>query len=153
MKVHIPGQGELILETIVLDLNGTIAVHGTLVDGVAERLTKLKDRGLKIILFSGDTRGNAQKLADDLGIEFIRAGTAGEKASEIDKVKPETCVAIGNGLIDLQKIQKTKLGIVTLQAEGVHTKTLMAADIVVPSINDALDLLLDESNLIATLRK
>lgn len=45
-----------------------------------------------------------------------------------------------------------KLSIVTLQAEGVHTKTLLASDIVVPTITDALDLLIDSKRLIATLR-
>jgi len=153
LEVNVPGQGLLKLETIVLDLNGTLAVHGKVVEGAPERIAKLKEKGYKIILFSGDTRGNAQKLADGLGIEFIRAGTDDEKLREIEKLNPETCVAIGNGLIDLKKIQKAKLAIVTLQAEGVHTKTLMEADIIVPTINDALDLLIDENNLVATLRR
>ncbi|KKU96211.1 MAG: hypothetical protein UY28_C0037G0006 [Candidatus Amesbacteria bacterium GW2011_GWB1_48_13] len=86
-------------------------------------------------------------LAGELDIEFIRAGTAEEKGAEISKLDSETCAAIGNGLIDV-----AKLAIVTLQAEGIHTKALLAADVVVPSINDALDLLIDENSLIATLR-
>ncbi|KKQ37417.1 MAG: hypothetical protein US53_C0019G0045 [Candidatus Woesebacteria bacterium GW2011_GWA1_37_7] len=153
MKVNIPGQTELNLKKVVLDLNGMLAVHGKVVNGVSQRIRALKDKGLRFVLFSGDTRGNAKSIADILNIEFIAAGTSEEKAREIEKLNPETCVAIGNGLIDLMKIKKAKLGIVTLQAEGVHTKTLMEADIIVPSINDALDLLIDEKNLIATLRK
>ena len=86
-------------------------------------------------------------LAGELDIEFIRAGTAEEKGAEISKLDSETCAAISNGLIDV-----AKLAIVTLQAEGIHTKALLAADVVVPSINDALDLLIDENSLIATLR-
>ena len=125
MKVNIPGQGELNLETIVLDLNGTLAVHRKVAEGAYERLVKLKEKGFKIILFSGDTRGNAQKTADELGIEFIQAGTDDEKVLEIGKLNPGTCVAIGNGFIDLKKIQKAKLGIVTLQAERVHIRTLL----------------------------
>lgn len=46
-----------------------------------------------------------------------------------------------------------KLRIVTLQAEGVHVQTLLASDVVVPSILDALDLLIDPARLSATLRR
>jgi soluble P-type ATPase len=35
----------------------------------------------------------------------------------------------------------------------VHVQTLLNSDIVIPSINDALDLFIDEQRLIATLRK
>jgi len=147
MKVEIPGQGELEIKTVVLDLNGTIVVRGQLVEGVKERVDTIKQKGLRVVLFSGDTRGNAEMLAGELDIEFIRAGTAEEKGAEISKLDSETCAAIGNGLIDV-----AKLAIVTLQAEGIHTKALLAADVVVPSINDALDLLIDENSLIATLR-
>jgi len=152
MKVEIPGKGELEIKTVVLDLNGTIVVRGQLVEGVKERVDTIKQKGLRVVLFSGDTRGNAEKLAGELDIEFIRAGTAEEKGAEISKLDSETCAAIGNGLIDVAKLGLAKLAIVTLQAEGIHTKALLAADVVVPSINDALDLLIDENSLIATLR-
>src|SRR3989344_2108449 len=147
MKVEIPGQGELEIKTVVLDLNGTIAVRGQLVEGVKERVDRIKTKGPAGSSFSGDTRGNAEKLAGELDIEFIRAGTAEEKGAEISKLDSETCAAIGNGLIDV-----AKLAIVTLQAEGIDTKALLAADVGVPSINDPLDLLIDENSLIATLR-
>lgn len=152
MKFVIPGYGTLELKTIVLDLNGTMAVRGKLVTGLEEKIQLLKEKGYRVIFFSGDTRGNANKMAEKLGIEFIKAGTAKEKGEEIEKLDPNTCVAVGNGLIDVEKLSKAKLAIVTLQAEGVHTKALLAADIVVTSILEALDLLLDENSLIATLR-
>ena len=50
-------------------------------------------------------------------------------------------------------MKMVKLRVVTLQAEGVHVQTLLNSDIVVPNINDALDLLIDSQRLIATLRK
>ena len=67
-------------------------------------------------------------------------------------MQPETCATIGNGLIDYELMRVVKLGIVTLQAEGVHAKTLLEADVVIPTILDALDLFLDERRMIATLR-
>lgn len=152
MHIQIPEVGDLQINTIILDLNGTLTVGGKVVDGVKERLAKLREKGLRLIFFSGDTRGNANELAELLGIEFIKAGKGEDKANEARKLDPETCATIGNGLIDLKLLQTVKLGIITLQAEGVHSKVLLECDIVVPTINDALDLFLDVERLIATLR-
>ena len=112
----------------------------------------LNDAGIRQVLFSGDTRGNAQTIATDLGIEFRFAASAAEKARLAREYEPETCAAIGNGRIDKELFEVVKLSIITLQSEGVHTMTLSAADIVVPSVIDALNLFLDKNILIATLR-
>ncbi len=153
MNYVIPQVGQLKLHTLILDLNGTLTIGGILVEGIKERLQKLKSLGFKIIFFSGDTRGNASHIAQELGIEFIKASTGEQKREETEKLDPKYCVSIGNGLIDLEMMKIVKLGIVTLQGEGAHVKTLLAADIVVTSINDALDVLIDSDRLVATLRK
>ncbi len=105
------------------------------------------------MLFSGDTRGDAAQIANTLGIAFVHTATGQDKAREAEKLQADTCAVIGNGLIDLQLIQRVKIGIVVLQGEGVHAKTFLAADIIVPNVNDALDLFIDEQRLIATLRE
>jgi len=153
MIYEIPNVGELELKTIILDLNGTTAVSGSIVSGVKERLEKLKDLGFKIVLFTGNTHNNADEIAKDLGIEWEYAKTGDEKKEKALLLEPETCVSIGNGLIDLELMKVVKLRIVTLQAEGVHVQTLINSDIVIPSILDALDLLIIPETLIATLRK
>ncbi|MBU0766462.1 hypothetical protein KKF55_01595 [Patescibacteria group bacterium] len=152
MEIPIPNNGNLKIDNILLDLNGTLAVGGSLIEGAKERVGKLRDL-YKLILLSGNTRGGADQLANDLGILFIETKTGAEKQRVAEDLNPITCAAIGNGLIDLELIEAVHLGIVTIQGEGVHTKTLLAADIVVPSINDALDLFLDRNRLIATLRR
>ena len=152
MVYDIPGSGPLELKTIILDLNGTISVRGQLVEGVAERLTKLKAMGYKVVLFTGNTRGDADKIAGYLGIDWVQARTGEDKKNEALKLEPETCVSIGNGLIDLELMKTVKLRIVTLQAEGVHVRTMLASDVLVPHINDSLDMLVDPDILIATLR-
>jgi soluble P-type ATPase len=153
MKYDIPGQGEIELKTIILDLNGTLSVAGTVPEGVKERLDQLKELGYKILFFTGNTRNDADDLATNLGIEWKLAKTAGDKRDLALELEPETCVSIGNGLIDSELMKVVKLGIVTLQAEGVHIQTLLNSDIVVPTINDALDLFIDPQRLIATMRK
>lgn len=152
MKLLIPNSGEIELKTLILDLNGTLTIRGEIVKGVTEKLAKLKDKRIKVVLLSGDTRGNAKVIAESLGIELVRASTGEAKRKAALNLNPQMCVAIGNGLIDVALFEIVRLSIVTLQAEGVHTACLKAADIIVPSILDALDLLIDENSLIATLR-
>ena len=153
MNITIPGVGEYMLTTIVLDLNGTLSVRGKLVPGVAVRLKKLQKNGFRIVLFSGDTRGTAASIARRLGIESVITASATDKARELKKCGPKNTVAIGNGQIDGLMLRAARIGIVTLQTEGVHIQTLLAADIVTTSIIDALDMLLDHQTLISTLRR
>lgn len=153
MEISVPGVGTYTLTTIVLDLNGTLSVRGKLVPGVAVRLKKLQSRGFRIVLFSGDTRGTAATYAERLGIELVVTASATDKARELKKYGAKTTVAIGNGQIDVPLLRSARLSIVTLQAEGVHTQALLAADIVVTSIVDAFDILLDTPTLISTLRR
>ena len=153
MRYDIPGQGQLEIKTIILDLNGTLSVAGTVPEGVKERLDKLKGVGFNVLFFTGNTRNDADDLAADLGIEWKLAKSAEDKRDLALELEPETCASIGNGLIDLELMKVVKLGIVTLQAEGVHVQTMLNSDIVVPNINDALDLFIDDQRLIATLRK
>ncbi len=152
MKIPIPNSDDINLSTLILDLNGTLTVKGVLIDGVLERVNHLKQKGLNIVIFSGDTRGTSQKIAKELGVESIVASTGEEKKAAALKLDPETCVAIGNGKIDVPLFKTVKLSIATLQAEGIYTECLQVANIVVPSILDALDILLDERSLGATLR-
>jgi soluble P-type ATPase len=153
MDYDVPGVGKLTIKTIILDLNGTLSVGGQVPDGVRPRLEKLKGMGLRVLFFTGNTRNDADDLATDLGIEWKLAKSAEDKRDLAQELDPETCASIGNGRIDLELMKTVKLAIVTLQAEGVHVETLQVSDIVIPTINDALDLFIDSQRLIATLRK
>jgi len=62
-------------------------------------------------------------------------------------------VAIGNGANDAAMLQEAALGIAVLGPEGLAAEALLAADVVVASIEDALDLLLRPHRLVATLRE
>lgn len=153
MKYNPVGVGEIELENIILDLNGTLAVGGVLVDGVEVRLLKLKELGYKLFLFTGDLRGNAAILADKIGVEVQLATNTEEKEALTKKLDVNKTVAIGNARIDIGTFSSTKLRIATLQAEGIHADILKYVDVIVPSINDALDLLIDPNIFNATMRK
>jgi soluble P-type ATPase len=152
MTFNIPGRDPLTIDTIILDLNGTLQVGGELVDGVKPRLKQLAGLGYKVVFFTGNTRNDADGLAEELGIEWQLAKDAAAKRDLALSMKPETCASIGNGLIDAELMDVVALGIVTLQGEGVHITTMQNSDIIIPTINDALDLFIDEQRLIATLR-
>jgi soluble P-type ATPase len=153
MTYDIPGQGQITIKTIILDLNGTLSVGGVVAEGVKARLEQLKQAGFNVVFFTGNTRNDADELAASLGIDWKLAKNAADKRDLALAMEPETCASIGNGLIDLELMKAVKLRIVTLQAEGVHVQTLLNSDIVIPTINDALDLFLDEQRLVATLRR
>ena len=59
---------------------------------------------------------------------------------------------IGNGCNDHFMLLAAALGIVVVQREEASVQALMAADVVVPDIRTALDLLAYPQRLVATLR-
>jgi soluble P-type ATPase len=153
MKYNPTGVGEIELNNIILDLNGTLAVNGKLVGGVKKRINKLRELGYKVYLFTGDQRGTATVQAQELGIEVQRASNTEEKRALTKQLNGEQTVSIGNARIDIGTFEPVKLRIGTLQSEGIHTEILKYIDILVPSINDALDLLIDPNIFNATMRK
>ncbi len=56
IELNIPGRGNFSIEHLVMDVNGTLAVDGSLLDGVARRIAALRDR-LEIHLLTADTHG------------------------------------------------------------------------------------------------
>lgn len=154
IRIEIPGMELLEIEHLVLDYNGTIAFNGVVIDGVMERLEKLSVL-LDIHVITADTYGSVHEQCDGQNISVHVIGKYHqdrEKLTFIDSLKPEHCVAIGNGKNDLLILTHAALGFAVIQEEGISTKTLMASDIVFKTINDALDALLNPNRLIATLR-
>ena len=152
LNFSIPGRDEAVeIRNLILDLNGTLAVDGIVVAGVKERLDALRDR-LRLLLFTGDTQGNAAAIAEDLGLEVRVTPNAEAKAAQARLLDPAHTATIGNGRIDLELFRTVRLKIGVVQAEGAAPVTLLEADVVVPTITDALDLLLKPKRLIATLR-
>lgn len=154
IRIEIPGMELLEIEHLVLDYNGTIAFNGVVIDGVMERLEKLSVL-LDIHVITADTYGSVHEQCDGQNISVHVIGKYHqdrEKLTFIDSLKPEHCVAIGNGKNDLLILTHAALGFAVIQEEGISTKTLMASDIVFKTINDALEALLNPNRLIATLR-
>jgi soluble P-type ATPase len=153
MLFNIPQGESFEINTIVLDLNGTLTVNGILSEETKQLIIKLKELEYKIVLISGDIRGNAKTIADELEIELLLGKTSAEKALQMKNFSKETTAAIGNARIDIGTFKNAKLSIATLQAEGIHTEILKYIDIIVPNINDALNLFINKKSLEGTLRE
>lgn len=155
ITINIPGRGTLELTDLVLDLNGTIALDGQVLPGVAERLSALSN-DLTLHLVTADTQGQAAQSAERLGLHLFRivpGDEAGQKLGLVAQLGPAQTVAIGNGANDARMLAAAGLGIAVLGPEGLATAALQAAEVVVGRIEDALDLLLRPQRLIATLRR
>jgi P-type E1-E2 ATPase len=155
IHIQVPGWSACELGHLVLDLNGTIAVDGTPIPGVAERLATLS-LGLVIHLATADTHGRAKETAEQLGVQLARIKPEhepGQKQALVERLGAEHVVAIGNGVNDAQMLSAAVLGIAILGPEGLAVETLQAADLVVGRIEDSLDLLLHPHRLVATLRR
>jgi len=156
IEVTVPGKGVLQFRVLLLDLNGTLATDGEILPGVHERIERLA-QVLDVFLVTCDTHGNGARIAEKLGIRLIRTGMPGPdeaeaKAQAASSLGRERTIAIGNGDADALMLKESALGIVVLGEEGLSIKALHQADILMRNICDALDLLLNEKRLIATLR-
>lgn len=154
MNISIPGYEKNIFTDLVLDYNGTLAVDGVVKEGVLERLNKLSEV-LKIHVVTGDTHGNVKEQLVEFPCKIhiiSNNNQTTEKKEYLNCLNSNETIAIGNGRNDSELLSNAGLGVAVLQEEGLFSKTLMSADIIFKGINNALDALLKENRLKATLR-
>src|SRR5512137_378603 len=113
IELEIPGTGSLRLQHLVLDVNGTLAVDGDLLDGIARRLATLRDR-LEIHLITADTHGRQAVIDRQLNLRAVRLKAGDESAQKAEFVRSlgaEATAAIGQGANDAGMLQAACLGI------------------------------------------
>jgi soluble P-type ATPase len=175
IEVTIPGRGRLQLQHLVSDVNGTLALDGVLIAGVAQRLAALAGR-LTIHLLTADTLGRQSAIDRELNLtSTVGRGSFGrpspipvprgtgaiiapgneqqQKQSFVEKLGAASVIALGQGANDALMLKTAALGICILSAEGASAETVMACDLIVPSIDAAFDLLDKPLRLVASLRK
>ncbi|NPA93689.1 MAG: ATPase P [Chloroflexi bacterium] len=153
--LNVPGRGAFQFEHLVSDVNGTLAVDGALLPGVAERLKAVQEH-LTLHLLTADTHGKQAIIDQQLGVTAVRVkggGEAGQKAEFVRNLGAEKVIALGQGANDALMLREAALGICVLSPEGTAVEALLAADIVVPDVTTALDLLLNPTRLVASLRR
>ncbi len=148
--VERPGEDPLRLEHALFDFNGTLALDGALRDDLRERLAALA-RQLSCLLLTADTHGTAADAAAAIGwpLHVVRHGQ--DKAAVVRRLDGGV-VAVGNGQNDVPMFEAAALSIAVIGPEGAATKAVLAADVVVRDIQEAVGLLLYPRRLTATLR-
>ena len=141
LEIAIPGSDTLHLDHLVADFNGTLAVDGALLPGVADALRNLATR-LTLHVVTADTFGSARDAL--VGLPVILSVLSGgshdvAKRRYVEQLDARRCVAIGNGRNDRLLLAAAALGIAVVQGEGAATQTLIAADVAAPEFADLLD--------------
>lgn len=155
IELSIPERGTLNLEHLVLDVNGTLALDGKLIEGVAQTLSRL-GKQLEIHLITADTHGQQAVIDHQLGLTAVRlrpGGEAQQKADFVRQLGSERVAAIGQGANDSGMLNAAALDIAILGREGLAVTTLNAADLVLPDILSALELFEKPLRIVASLRK
>lgn len=153
------------IEHLVLDYNGTLAFHGRLLPGVAERLRVLADK-VQIHVLTADTFGTVEAELENFVLPQMQKGTIklavlpqnGEDEAEgklvfLQNLGKNHCCAMGNGVNDQLMLHAASLSICIMGREGCASQSLLNAHIIVHDICDALDLLIVPGACIATLRR
>ena len=153
LNIKIPGREEMTLSHLILDYNGTIAEDGAIIESIRPRLAQLSEK-LSIYVITADTHGTAAQRCAGLPLQVLTFPTTrvGQiKAEEARKLSGRV-VTIGNGFNDIQMSDAADLSICVMGKEGCCGTLLSHCDVVVTSIDDALNLLIKTDRLRATLR-
>lgn len=154
ISVAIPGFGDLELIHLVCDFNGTLALDGRLLPGIADALAELA-RDLRVHVITADTNGSAARELHGRPVTLELIPSSAQSAAKrafAERLGAGGVVAIGNGRNDRELVSVAALGIAVMQGEGAAPETLVAADVVVTTALDGLRLLRNPHRLVATLR-
>ena len=142
------------LKHLVLDVNGTIALDGQLIDGVIKRIASIRTK-LEVHLLTANTYGSIHRVEEYLNLKadlLSKGGEAEQKALFVEQLGSQNVAAIGQGANDALMLKKASLGICVLSEEGTAQSAFQACDLFLPNINAALDLFEYPLRLIASLR-
>jgi len=153
-SLKIPGLGQIRLEHLVTDFTGTLSVDGKLLPAVKETLNGIAD-AVKIHVLTADTFAMARaELADvECDIHILDGERHDlQKEAFVERIGAEHVMALGNGNNDRLMLKAAKIGIAVCLPEGCARDAVDAANILVTSPLDALQLLAAPNRLKATLR-
>ena len=86
ISIDIPGWGNMEIENIVLDLNGTIATDGKIPIEVKEKIKSLAEK-VKIYILTADTQWTAGEETGEMNVELVRISGEESKMGKFDFLK------------------------------------------------------------------
>lgn len=147
--MEIPNYGRITARTIIFDLNGTLGLEGKVREEIKELLDKLSEK-YRVVVLSSDTFGTLEEEFKGMKIKVEKVNNGNEKLQKALEYEPY--IGVGNGNNDVRMLENAELAICVIGDEGASVEALLASDIVVKDVKDAINLLLNEKRLIATLR-
>jgi Cu2+-exporting ATPase len=141
--VHVARAGKVI---------GLIAIADAPRPTAAATIAKLRERGVKVAMLTGDNPGTAQRIAQELGIEIVLADVLpGQKAAKIKELQEQgnKVGMVGDGVNDAPALTQADVGF----AIGAGTDVAIESADVVLMKSDPYDVVGAIELSRATLRK
>ena len=155
LNLEIPGRGEIHLEHLVTDVNGTIAVDGKLIVGVVEYFKRI-GKFLNIHMITANTHGQQKFIDEEMELQAIILNQGNEtqqKTQYVNELGSDKVIAFGQGSNDSGMLKEAEIGVSVLSAEGLSLEAFLNSDLVVPDILSGLALLENPNRILASLRK
>nr|WP_312579781.1 HAD hydrolase family protein [Sedimentibacter sp.] len=155
INIEVPGRRSYSIENVVFDYNGTIAVNGIISPSIKDKISLLCEKA-NVYILTADTYGSAAKECDGLNVKLMTFPNddAGEcKAKIVSDLGVENTICFGNGYNDIKMFEAARISVAVLGDEGMCSGLVNVSDILVKSIEDGINLLLNTNRIIATLRK
>ncbi|HXZ13648.1 MAG TPA: hypothetical protein VEG64_14785 [Candidatus Sulfotelmatobacter sp.] len=162
IEIQIPFFAEpLRITRIVSDYTGTLSFHGKLIPGVQERLGKLQAL-VEIDVLTADSSGTAKVQLGGmpfLGVQIFQDSERHDvrKQGHAERNNPRQIASFGNGNNDVLLLKTVKeaggLAVAVDNGEGCSIEAMKNANIFIVGIANALDLLIERTWCVATLRR
>ncbi len=141
--VHVAQNGRLL---------GLIAIADAVRPTAKAAVAKLRERGIDVVMLTGDNAGTAKRIAADLGIDSVLADVLpGQKAAKVKELqaKGKKVGMVGDGVNDAPALTQADVGF----AIGAGTDVAMESADVVLMKSDPYDIVAAIELSKATLRK
>lgn len=141
--VHVAQKGRIL---------GLIAIADVVRPTAKATVAKLRERGIEIVMLTGDNAGTAKRIAADLGIDSVLADVLpGQKAEKVKELQAtgKKVGMVGDGINDAPALTQADVGF----AIGAGTDVAMESADVVLMKSDPFDILAAIELSHATLRK
>ena len=126
------------------ELAGLIGVKDVVKENVVDVISTLKDKGVKVVMLTGDNEVTAKKIAETVGIEEVVANVMpSQKAEYIEKFKKDGLVMMcGDGINDSVSLVKADIGVSVSSGTDI---AMDSAQVVIMNdnlerINDLIDI-------------
>ena len=141
--VHVAQDGRVI---------GLIAIADAARPTAKAAIAKLRERGIEVVMLTGDNAGTAKRIAEDLGIDSVMADVLpGQKAEKVKELQDagKKVGMVGDGVNDAPALTQANVGF----AIGAGTDVAMESADVVLMKSDPYDIVAAIELSRATLRK